>query len=123
MSSANPYNAPVASASGQARPMGARSLHIKKIDPISAGKVGGAVNALVGLIIGLFWSLLAVLGAVVGGGGVTDVMLGGVIFGIGAVVFMPLFYGVAGLIGGLIGGLLYNAAAGLFGGFVLEVEG
>lgn len=51
------------------------------------------------------------------------VMLGGVIFGIGAVVFMPLFYGVAGLIGGLIGSLLYNAAAGLFGGFVLEVEG
>jgi hypothetical protein len=43
-------------------------------------------------------------------------------FGVGAIIILPLFYGVIGLIGGAIGAALYNLFAGLFGGIELETE-
>jgi hypothetical protein len=43
-------------------------------------------------------------------------------FGVGAIVFLPLFYGVLGLIAGAIGAALYNLFAGIFGGIELETE-
>jgi hypothetical protein len=43
-------------------------------------------------------------------------------FGVGAIIFLPLFYGVLGLIGGALGAALYNLFAGLFGGIELETQ-
>jgi hypothetical protein len=44
------------------------------------------------------------------------------LFGVGAIIFMPIIYGVFGLVGGAIGAALYNLFAGLFGGIEVEVQ-
>lgn len=48
--------------------------------------------------------------------------LGGLFFGVGAVIFLPLFYGVLGFVAGLISAFAYNVIAGAFGGLELEIE-
>jgi hypothetical protein len=42
---------------------------------------------------------------------------------VGALIIMPIFYGVIGFIGGIIGSLLYNLAAGVIGGIRMDLEG
>jgi hypothetical protein len=44
------------------------------------------------------------------------------IFGVGAVVIMPILYGIMGAIGGAIGAILYNVFAGMVGGVALNIE-
>jgi hypothetical protein len=46
----------------------------------------------------------------------------GLLFGFGAVIFLPIFYGILGFIFGLIGALLYNGIARLIGGIEIELE-
>ena len=60
------------------------------------------------------------LGVAVGGG---DAALGGIIGGVGALIFLPVLYGVLGFIGGLIGAALYNLVAGFVGGIKMDLEG
>ena len=96
-------------------------MQIKKIEPLSAGKLLGTLYALIGLFIGGILSLLAIVSAAAGGGG-GDAAMGGIIGGIGAIIIMPLFYGVLGFIGGVIGAFFYNIIAGMVGGISLEIE-
>jgi hypothetical protein len=41
--------------------------------------------------------------------------------GVGAVIFLPIFYGVMGLVAGAIVGALYNVFAGMVGGIEIDV--
>ena len=43
--------------------------------------------------------------------------------GVGAVIFLPLLYGVFGAIGGALTALFYNIIAGMVGGLQIETEG
>jgi hypothetical protein len=45
-----------------------------------------------------------------------------VVFGVGAVVVLPVFYGLMGFVGGLLSSALYNLVARTVGGVELEVE-
>jgi hypothetical protein len=47
--------------------------------------------------------------------------LGG-LFGVGAVVFLPICYGVFGAIGGAVTAVMYNFIAGMVGGLSVETE-
>lgn len=95
---------------------------IRRIGVLSAGKVLGALYAGLGLIIGLFFSLFALLGLAAVLGGDHDGGLAGMLFGVGAVIALPLFYGVLGFIGGVISAFLYNLVAGIVGGIEIEVQ-
>ncbi len=119
MSSVNPYQTSQSQPSAQAAGYSTRMMQIKKIEPLSAGKLLGTMYALIGLFIGGIFTLLAILGAAIGGG---DAALGSIIGGIGAIVIMPLFYGVLGFVGGAIGAFMYNIIAGMVGGISLEIE-
>jgi hypothetical protein len=44
------------------------------------------------------------------------------IFGVGAVIFLPLLYGFFGAIGALISSAIYNMVAGMVGGVELTIE-
>jgi hypothetical protein len=44
------------------------------------------------------------------------------LFGVGSVVFLPIFYGILGFVFGLIGALFYNGIARLIGGVEIELE-
>ena len=95
---------------------------IKHVNPISAGKIGGALGVLLGVIIGACVSLFAMLAG--GAMAASDDRPGGafigMFLGIGAIVIAPIFYGVFMFIYGLIIAALYNFAAKWTGG--LEVD-
>lgn len=96
---------------------------VRSIGVGSAAKVMGALYAGIGLLFGGVVSLFSVLGAAFGASQGEGSAIVGLLFGVGAVVVMPIFYGVMGVIGGAIGALLYNLVAGFVGGIELEVEG
>ena len=76
-----------------------------------------------GLIAGLIISAVSVLGFAIGSVAAPDQFgnTTGLLFGVGAVVFIPLVYGTLGFIGGLIAALVYNLTAGVVGGVEIEV--
>jgi hypothetical protein len=91
---------------------------VKRISPGSAFKVGLVVYALLGLIIGLFFSLFGLLGAVIPG---TGAKVGGMLFGTFAVIAFPVLYGLIGGVFGALGAAIYNLAAGWVGGLSIEI--
>ena len=96
---------------------------IRRVGVLSVGKMMGALYALLGLIAGAFFALFSLLGAAVGmaNSESSDAFVG-LIFGVGSVIFLPIFYGILGFVFGLITALLYNGVARLIGGIEIDVE-
>ncbi len=90
-------------------------MELKKIDPLSAAKVGGILYAGIGVLIGL---LIAVFGAV-GIAAEGNEAFPAVFAGAGAVCIVPLVYGVIGAIAFALMSLLYNVVAHFVGGIEL----
>lgn len=96
---------------------------VRRVKPLSLGKILGAMYVTLGLIAGLIISAVSVLGFAIGSVAAPDELgnMAGLLFGVGAVVFIPLVYGTLGFIGGLIAALVYNLIAGVVGGLEIEV--
>ncbi len=93
--------------------------HITKIGVLSLGKVCGAIYGIIGIIFGALTTLASLgTGSIMGHEGVFASLL----FGVGAIITVPILYGFLGFIGGIIVALVYNAAAGFIGGLEIEVE-
>jgi hypothetical protein len=93
---------------------------IRRIEPLSCGKVAGVIYGGVGLVFGVIVSLAAL-----SGGFAARDMLGpltGGIIGVGAIVLVPLFYGAIAFIAGVVGAWLYNLAAGYVGGIEVDLK-
>lgn len=94
---------------------------LKSMGVMSCAKIMGATYAAMGLIFGALASLISVVGAAIGhngpGGAIAPLVLG-----VGAVIFLPIFYGVVGFVGGAIGALIYNFMAGVVGGVELDLQ-
>lgn len=119
MSSVNPYSPsaqPVAKYNALAS---SRTLRVKTVEPLSMGKMLGALYVLLGAIIAVFMGIFAFVGAVSGGNGTATAAVPAV----GMMIFMPLIYGLIGFMGGVILALLYNLVARFVGGVEFEVEG
>ena len=96
---------------------------IKRVGPMSVAKVAGVLYALIGLLIGGIFSLvMAVAGGFMGTQQEMPIPMLGTFFGVGAVVVLPIFYGVLGFVGGAIGALIYNLVAGWTGGIEVEIQ-
>ena len=101
---------------------------IRRVGVWSASRLYGGIMASFGVIIGVCVALLSMLGGLAGAAGSSNTSSGlaasglGALFGVGAIILAPLFYGVLGLIAGAIGAGLYNLFAGLFGGLELEIQ-
>ncbi len=52
----------------------------------------------------------------------TEDQIFGLLFGIGAVLALPIFYGLLGFVGTLISAAIYNGLANVLGGVVFEFE-
>ena len=74
-----------------------------------------------GFIIGAFVALLGLMGVAFGGRGSLGPFLG-MALGIGAVIALPVFYGVLGFLAGLIGAALFNVAAKIMGGIEVDLQ-
>jgi hypothetical protein len=91
-------------------------MKIKRISPRSLGKMMGVAYAVVGVIFGAIMSLFALVAT-----GPEQVGMG-IFMGLGAVVLLPIAYGIMGIIGGYIAAWLFNFSAGKVGGIEIETE-
>jgi hypothetical protein len=96
---------------------------VKRIGPLSLAKIGGIIYAALGFIIGVFISLFALAG-LFGSVSLNNGMgiFLSLFFGLGAVIFLPVLYGILGFVMGILVAWLYNVFAGLVGGIELEVQ-
>ena len=101
---------------------------IRRFGVWSVARLYGGIMGVIGLIGGLFFAAAAMVGGFAGAASRSDTSSGlaasglGALFGVGAIVILPICYGVLGIISGAIGAALYNLFAGLFGGIELEVQ-
>ncbi|RPI50234.1 MAG: hypothetical protein EHM55_21870 [Acidobacteria bacterium] len=93
---------------------------IKRIGPLSCAKLSGLLYAVIGLVLGGIFSLVAVAGGfasdTAGAGGV------GAIIGVGAVIVFPILYGLMGFVATLVAAWLYNVVAGIVGGVEVDIQ-
>jgi hypothetical protein len=97
-------------------------MRITHISPLSVAKVAFVLYGLIGLIVGACIALASLLGASFGAANGDRSALLGAVFGVGAVIFLPLLYGFFGAIGALISSAIYNVVAGMVGGVELTIE-
>ena len=94
---------------------------LKSVGVLSAAKVSGALTAFMGLIGGAMMAVVSLMGVAVNAqhdGPQFPAML----LGVGAIVFLPIFYGVMGFIMGALYAAVYNFIAGIVGGLELQFE-
>jgi hypothetical protein len=96
---------------------------LKSVGVLSLGKITGLLYAGLGLFIGFFFTMFALLGATMGALAEEEMgALFSVFFGMGSIVIFPLLYGIMGLVMGVIVAALYNLLARLVGGVEVELE-
>ena len=93
---------------------------IKRVGPLSCAKIAGALYVIVGFFAGAFISLLAMAGAFVSQD--ATVPFAGALFGVGAIVLLPVFYGCLGFVTTLIMAWIYNILASALGGVEIDVQ-
>jgi hypothetical protein len=97
---------------------------IRRIGVLSLAKFMGGIYGAIGLLIGAVLSLAALAGAAIGGvqNDEPGAAVIGAFVGVGAIIVLPIFYGLMGFLGGLVAAFLYNLFAGVFGGIELDVD-
>jgi hypothetical protein len=93
---------------------------IRRVGALSCANVAGLLYLILGFVFGAFVSLLTAGGMMFGeqpGG-----MLGRMIFGAGAIVVLPIFYGVLGFVMTLVMAALFNLVAGITGGIEVDAS-
>lgn len=93
---------------------------IKRLGPLSVAKIAGVLYGIIGLLAGCIFALIALVGGAVSerpGGSVF-----GALFGVGAIVFLPIVYGGLGFLMSLLMSAVYNGVAALVGGIEIQVE-
>ncbi|HEY7205840.1 MAG TPA: hypothetical protein VIA61_16145 [Methylomirabilota bacterium] len=90
---------------------------VNRVGPLSCAKIVGLLYVILGLVMGALVSLFAATM-----GGVPGRDPGNPVFGIAAVVFFPVLYGVGGFVTTLVAAWLYNGLASLVGGIEIDLR-
>ncbi|WP_299621556.1 hypothetical protein [uncultured Tenacibaculum sp.] len=93
-------------------------LKLKKIDPVKAGIVYGAVLGLFGLVLAFFVFIFSSMIGAAGGMSPFGFFGGGLL----TLIFLPIMYFIAGFIGGLIITLLLNFILKKTDGLTIDFE-
>lgn len=93
---------------------------ITRVAPVSAAKIAAAIYAVIGLFAGAVMTL-AMGGAFASDGPGPDSIFS-IFFGAGAIIALPIFYGVLGFVGTLIMAALYNVLASAIGGVEVDIS-
>ena len=96
------------------------AMTVKHVGVFSVAKIYGALSGTMGLIFGVILALVSTLGAGFSGDDVPAFL--GPMLGVGAIIFLPVFYGLMGLCMGAVMAALYNLLAGVVGGVSVDVE-
>jgi hypothetical protein len=91
---------------------------INRVGPLSSAKIVGLLYAILGVAVGGIFSLVAAIGASEPGlpAGVAQ------LFGVAAVVVLPILYGGMGFVVTLVLAWLYNGLAQLVGGVEIDLH-
>jgi hypothetical protein len=96
---------------------------IKRISPMSCAKVSGLLYAVIGFVVGACVTLLMMtIGSFIPQEEAPMAGVFGMMFSAGAIVILPIFYGVLGFISGAIVAFAYNLIASWAGGIEIEVS-
>jgi hypothetical protein len=95
-------------------------MEIKRIGPLSVARISAWIYGLFGLIVGIFISFFSLLGFATGGGESGPEAFFGIFFGVGAIIFMPIFYAILGFLSSLLMAFVYNLVARYSGGIEIE---
>jgi len=95
---------------------------IKSVGVMSVARIAAAIYGIFGLIAGVLFSLAAMAGFGLSQDVSNSVSWMGPLFGLGAIIAMPVLYFVLGFFGGAIGGWVFNNAAAAMGGLRIVVE-
>ncbi len=102
-------------------------MTIKRVGPLSCAKIAAAIYAVLGLIFGALFSIVALVGVAVSGTQRTpnansiSPLLGGTI-GVAAFLIFPILYGIIGFVFAWIGAWFYNLAASKIGGIEIDIS-
>jgi hypothetical protein len=94
---------------------------LKSVGVLSAAKIVGLMYAILGLIMGLFFAAVFSMIPMSDANPEMPTWLAPM-FGTGAILIMPIFYGCMGFVGGAIAAVIYNALSGMMGGLELRLE-
>ena len=97
-------------------------MWLRQVGVLSVRLVDGALGATMGVISGVFMSVVSLVGASMAGRmGTTEMMMGPIFL-----IIAPLMYGVIGFIAALLNALLnalvYNIVAGMTGGLEFQFD-
>ncbi len=95
---------------------------VRRMGVFSVAKIMGLLHAIMGFIFGIFMSLFSLAMSSFARGMGEESAAFGALFGVGAVIFLPIFYGVLGFLGGAVMTWLYNLIAGWVGGIEIDLE-
>ena len=97
---------------------------ITKIGVWSAAKLSAALYAAIGLLMGLIIGLISMVGAGIAASQEAQEMPPWLVplFGVGAIVFAPIMYGLMGLVLGALTAAIYNLVARMVGGLELDIQ-
>jgi hypothetical protein len=97
---------------------------IRRIGVGSVAKIAGLLYAAAGFLIGACFALFAMVGAGIGAASSDESvpMWIAPLFGVGAIVILPILYGLLGALFAALGAVIYNVVAGIVGGLQIEVE-
>jgi len=93
---------------------------VKRIGPGSAFKIAATVYGVMGLLFGVIFALISMLGGALLPSAETGVFR--MFFGVGAIVVLPIFYGAIGGIFAALGAVIYNLVAGWIGGLEVDIS-
>jgi hypothetical protein len=97
-------------------------MTIKRVGPLSWAKVAAALYAVIGLVVGIAVSVAAMAGAFAANDEAAGVLGLGLVFGVGAIVVMPVMYACMGFVATLVLTGLYNKVAEIVGGVEVDIS-
>jgi hypothetical protein len=97
-------------------------MTITRVGPLSLAKVAGLLYMAVGLVAGALFSLVAMAGAAMGASRGDDGAMFGALFGVGAIIIVPILYACIGFVMTRIMAALFNVATGIVGGVEVDAR-
>ncbi len=95
---------------------------IARVGVLSLAKVLATLYEVLGLILGALMAFFSLIGAGLGQASGAEGAWVGALFGVGAVIILPILYGVTGFLGGALTAFLYNICSGIVGGIEIELR-
>jgi hypothetical protein len=94
---------------------------VTRVSPWSVAKIAALLYGIIGLVIGAIMSVLALVFGTAMAAQRDDAWIG-TVFGVSAIVVLPILYGIGGGIMAAFSAFVYNIAARMVGGVRIEVE-